>query len=111
MKRNTESRYRIKLIQEMHLNKSEQKYVDDHKQRWDINYKECYNDAVFKHYLKYKCAGEKFGIASCTLVEVAAASCALAETASDIASHIFGESGIMNIIQVLSRFGNIENKE
>lgn len=52
MRRNTESRYRIKLIQEMHLNKAEQKLTDDYKSRRRVSYKYIYRKITAKSFPK-----------------------------------------------------------
>lgn len=62
MKRNAESRYRIKLIQEMNLNKSEQKYVDDYKQHKNVSYKNLYDKTKFGRFSVYNCTGGRVAV-------------------------------------------------
>jgi len=47
MKRNTESRYRIKIFQEWHLKKEAQKYIDKYMRIHELTYKE-----FFKKYTR-----------------------------------------------------------
>lgn len=57
MKRNKQQKYRIKTIQELHLNKKQQKELDDHVNTGILTYKEIY---ILRHDPKLLYAISKF---------------------------------------------------
>ena len=61
MKRNKQQKYRIKTIQELHLNKKQQKELDNYVDMGILNYKEIYILRHDQKFLQVMSSFRKFG--------------------------------------------------
>ena len=63
MKRNRQQKFRIKIIQELHLKKKDQKILDDYSKNNYVKYKDIY--MISKNYISFSVLikrGPKFGV-------------------------------------------------